>query len=192
MGGKVCPSRVHQGRKGMNISICPSEFNGIVLNTEQEFIGDIICEAVAREEVFDLAAFQHYFHHEYISSVEEAIAYGARWREALSSKFPNFRFVIELNLEDCSTWYQATETSKTEDEETWESHPDSFVLKSKDSFNNKTGSDVVRRCNKCEASIEFTEPEVHSTHRGAKMWNCVKCGHSRIHSVRTIRERVNW
>lgn len=175
-----------------NISICPSEFNGIVLKTEQEFIGDIICEAVAREEVFDLAAFQRYFHHEHLSSIEGELEYVQRWRETLSSRFPNFRFVIEVNPTDQSTWYQATETALFDDEESWESHPAAFVLSSKDSFNNKTGSDVVRRCKKCEASIEFTEPEIHPEHRGVKMWSCVKCGQTRIHSVRTIRERVNW
>ncbi len=173
--------------------IDPQEYCEIVLGAPKERISGIICREIARLGGMDLAGFQSFVHHEHPGSVEEDLACLESWRTILKNRFPEFRFVIEIEPCFKSTWYQATQTAPTDDDEDWATFHNylSYTAAEWVTMDNEARRAKEAACHKCGAT-EFTEPVIHPDHRGVMMCKCPECGHSRIHSTRIIRERVNW
>lgn len=174
--------------------INPHEHCGIVLDAYRAEIPGIICREIARVGGMDLWAFQDFVHHEHPGTIEDGLECLETWRKTLTDRFPEFRFVIEIDPCFRATWYQATQSAQSEDDQEWKPYLNSLGFTAEE-WRTMTKEQRAAReaaCHKCRAQTEFTEPEIHPDCRGVMVCKCPLCGHPRIHSTRIIRERVNW
>lgn len=189
-----------------------NNYCGLVFNLPLEEIPIRLATETYRVGLLELWEYQHFVNHEhpdlcFDGHFEDEIALANVWRIDLET-MPSQRFIIEISPFDRMSWYQVTRNSPTEDETDWEtpsaqifdpSSPKEIVIREGESDDTshlfktitaRTGTDGI--CERCQSAKGFTNPEVSSLHRGVKVIECLECKEKLIHSIRIIREKVNF
>lgn len=197
----------------------PQEYEGLIFNMPKESIPIRLAREVARVGSMELWQYQSFQHHEHPfmddDSFNDELQVVEDWKEMLSTRFPDYAFVIELRPTNRVTWYQATENAPKEDDvefedysppirvdmsslkELWSKLKDSkssteIAAEHRRSFMERTPRNgSVGTCEECQSAEGFSEPFMLEGHRGVRMITCKACGKDLIHSTRTIRFAIN-
>ncbi|HLO97151.1 MAG TPA: hypothetical protein VK171_01035, partial [Fimbriimonas sp.] len=192
----------------------PNEFEGIVMAGDKEHIASRLAAQVLQNPNFSLWKWQAFEHHDHpafdLDDLDQELLVVAHWREVLSSRFPNFEFVIEQQPLGQVTWYQKLETAPCEDEPLWELAVRGTVVTFESlaaayrGLDSERG-DELRDLLSHSLSIElrdhdistgiaqlsdFERPQIHPNHRGLMTVRHIESGTDVVFAKRTIRTVV--
>lgn len=200
--------------------IDPHEYEGLIFDMPQDLIPIRLARECVRVGAMSVWEYQSFVHHDHPCSSDEALpdelAQADEWRRILSDRFPNHKFVIEIQPMDRITWFQALGDAPTEDETDWKLYSPPVVFQfgdfheqikdlaegsaetdrlreaMKQSMRDAMSADRRRigskgKCEKCGSEAGFSERFQNELHRGIQNVVCLACHAILVHSTRTIR-----